>query len=249
MAIQIQKLIDEAVKKPRAKKAITSWHISKLGSCLRGVYLERRGYKPDKPIDDRTLRVFDVGNKTEDWMVELIKSVRGVEAETQIRVEDKKLGVSGYIDLKLKQNGETELYEIKSKHSRAFWYMKDKAGGPNRHHEYQLWTYLWLSGIKKGSLVYVSKDDLSILQYPVLRNDKQLKKEVFEQLEILNDCLKNNLLPPLPDKKSWQHKYCRFHQQCLAIEEVKTIKLWKPKKRKVKKELIVKKRIANKNRK
>ena len=177
--------------------------------------LQRLGATPDAPLDDRTLRVFDMGNKIEDWIVDLIKA-EGIEIETQVRVEDEKLNVTGYADAVVKYGKEKEVLEIKSKHSRAFWYMNKKGEGANRQHMYQVWLYLHLLKIDQGSIIYVSKDDSAILQYAVSRKDKQLEKEVMDILNTLNRCWKDKVYPPLPGSKSWQAKYCNFHKQCLA---------------------------------
>jgi len=215
--IPIQNIINQAVRsRKRKKKEITSWHISKIGSCMRGTYLERLGVKPNKEIDDRTLRVFDLGNKVEDWVVDLISSQDGVKIETQTRVEDKKLGVSGYSDVIIKYKGDRVLYEIKSKNSRAFSWMDKKGEGANRHHEYQTWMYLRLLGIEKGNIIYISKDDMRVLEYPVLLSNESLEQEVMSWLNSMNKAWKSKdiSLLDLPEKDSWQAKYCRFHKTC-----------------------------------
>jgi hypothetical protein len=99
----------------------------------------------------------------------------------------------------------------------------DKQGeGANKHHEKQLWLYLYLLGVKEGELLYVSKDDLAMLSYPVYLNDKKIEKEVFAELKILNDCWKNKTLPPMAEAGSWQEKFCRWHNTCKGIEESRT---------------------------
>lgn len=216
MNIPIQQLINNAVRE-REKKEITSWHISRLGSCLRGLYYERIGAKPDTEFDDRTLRVFEVGKMFEDWVVGKLET-QPIKIDTQVRVEDKKLGVSGYADVVATYKDTTKVYELKTKHSRSFWYMK-KEGKPMRQHEYQLWMYLWLLNIEEGALIYISKDDLSILEYPVYRNDKKLRKEVGTIITLLNWAWrsKDPSILPLPKDGSWQSKYCRFHSHCKKI--------------------------------
>ena len=222
MNLKIEELIDKALlekNNKREKHKQVSWHASGLGGCLRGQFFSRLGVEPDYTIDERTLRVFDMGNKIEDWVVDLISTQDNiVGVETQVRIEDKKLNVSGYADLVLEFRNEKIAYEIKSKHSRSFWYLNKQ--GAQRGHEYQLWIYLYVLGIKKGKIVYISKDDLAIMEFEVNINDEQLKKEVFEILGLLNVAWKKQdpLLLPLPKKDSWQSKYCSYHKRCLKIE-------------------------------
>ena len=95
----------------------------------------------------------------------------------------------------------------------------EKKGDANQNHRMQLWIYLYELGIKEGSIFYISKDDMSISEYPVFLNDKKLEKEVFNELKILNNCWKKKILPPLAPAGSWQAKYCRWHKKCLEFEE------------------------------
>jgi len=218
--INLQGIINEKIKEAKSEsREIKHWHPSKLGSCMRGMYLERLGVKPDTEFDARTLRVFNVGHLFEDWIVELIEGTSGYEFTKQVRVEDKALDIAGYADLFVKKGKEQKLYEIKSKHSRAFWYMENKKEGANHHHKMQLWLYLKLLNVSEGAILYVSKDDLTLAEYPVLLSDIKLGKEVMKELEILNACWKNKTLPPLAEEGSWQAKFCRFHRQCKALEE------------------------------
>jgi len=223
--IPIQQILNNVIKEKnkKEKKEITSWYISKLGQCSRGIYFERLGVKPDKEFTDRELRLFDVGQKTENWIIEQLSLNPNVKAESQVRVEDKKLGVSGYADLKIVLNGQTELLEIKSKHSRSFWWMEKQGEGAPRHNQYQLWLYLWLLGIDTGQLIYISKDDMTILQYPVLRKDEQLKKEVMNEIKLLNESWekKDPSILPLYDDKDWRSKWCRYHSHCLKVKNNK----------------------------
>jgi len=223
-SFSIQTLINDKLRKQeeqRQPKIQTTWHSSSLGSCLCGTYLARLGAKPDQPFDDRTLRVFTMGKKIEDWIIEIIKEQPDYESETQGRILDEQLHLSGYYDLRIKnkQTNKEFLYEIKSKHSRSFWYMDKQKQGAQDSHKMQLWSYLYVTGIEEGRIIYVSKDDLAVLEYPVFRNDKQLEEQVLNQLEILNKAWELKL-PPLPAPEgSWQAEYCGFHKQCLQQKQ------------------------------
>jgi hypothetical protein len=98
--------------------------------------------------------------------------------------------------------------------------MVEKGEGANRQHEYQLWLYLKMMNIKEGSIIYVSKDDLAIQEYPVRLDDKKIEEEVMAELNFLNLAWehKDATLIPLPPKDSWKAKYCRYHSHCLKGE-------------------------------
>lgn len=212
--INIQKIINNSIQEKREDKEVKNWYASGLGSCMTGRYLERMGVEPDEDFDERTLRVFSVGNMFEDWLISLIG--KGHKFETQTRVESKELDISGKIDLLIDDD---IVYEVKSKHSKAFWWMT-KSGGAQVQHKMQLWLYLYLLDKPKGHIVYLSKDDLAIQEYIVLRDDEDLKKLVLDELAIMNEAWAQKLPPrPTDDPKHWHNKYCRWHKKCVAQEQ------------------------------
>lgn len=91
--IVIEDLITKALREKEKThqsehKKQECWYASSLGSCLRGQYFARLGEWKPPPPNDRELRVFDVGNQMEKWLVDLIKG-QG-EVETQIRLYSEK---------------------------------------------------------------------------------------------------------------------------------------------------------------
>lgn len=225
----VEQLIDESIKSKREPHIQRHWYISELGSCITGQYLRRLWNdtkEHDVPeFDERTLRVFDVGNLFEEWVS------KHIPGEKQVPVEDNDLDISGYVD----NVSEDEVYEYKSKHSRAFWYMVDgyrmvlgedgkkhrtwvEGEGPNRQHQIQLWCYLYLLNRPHGNLIYISKDDLAIQEYPVLLEDAHLRFETLRIIGQLNEAWKNKVVPKLdPEAPDWQSKYCRVHDFCREL--------------------------------
>ena len=136
------------------------------------------------------------------------------------RIEDKELNITGYADLVVTIPKKKIVYEINSKNSKAFWYMEKKKEGANHQHQLQIWTYLWKLNIAEGRLIYLSKDDLSILEYPVYLNDQFLMMEVMNELTVLNKAWEAKLPPPpIINKEDWRYKYCRWHKMCLSREK------------------------------
>lgn len=222
MEFSIQEIINKELRRDEKDKKITSWHASGLGTCPTGRYLQRIGKERDELFDDKTLRLFDMGHKLESWVIELIgKNIESnVTFETQVRVEDKINNLSGYADMVLEKDNEKIVYEIKSRQSMAFWHMVRKGKGANEHHQMQLWAYLKNLNIKEGRLIYFSKDDMAVSEYPIFLNNKNLEKLVMDDLNMMNQALKKKLPPkPIEDKKAWQNKYCGYHKQCTTQKE------------------------------
>ena len=217
----IEKTVSDILREDnnlRERKVQTSWHASSIGNCLRGLYIQRLGIIEKELMTDRELRVFNVGNQMEKWLVDLLKAKWMVPIETQVRIEDEGLGISGYADMVI--GGDVnKVYEIKTKHSRAFWYM-NKEGKPMRQHEYQVWLYLKALGIAEGVIVYLSKDDLAMAEFVVRLDDAIFEKEVVERINLLNHAwdMKNVELLPLPGVKDWQAKYCPVHNYCMVAK-------------------------------
>lgn len=245
----IQKIIDEVItaedKEEREKVSgvgITGWRSSGLGTCMRGRFLNRllsgTGIKPE--IDPRTLRVFEIGNQVEDWLMRKLQKNKEYTVYGQIEMFDPELNLSGHLDAYLEKpgadmsvEGNQYIVECKSKHSKAFWYMDKKGEGAQIHHKMQLHSYLYMLNkyggktapepgksqtmfaprggtLKEGCILYVSKDDMAFLEYPVRLDDVDLEKMWKFEIQTLNKCWQEQTAPPAPEKGSWQEKYCEF---------------------------------------
>lgn len=215
----IQSLINKAVAPdPNAEKRTKeSWWPTDLGKCLAGAYHRRMGVESESPFDERTYRVFKMGNLVEEFVVQQIASqYKEEEYSTQIRLEMPEYDMTGYADLLI----EDLVYEIKSVNSRKFWYMKKRGGKPDRH--YAMQTAAGVIALKKeeGRLIYISKDDLMIAEYVInKKQDKDLFDDVIKELVILNKAW-DKKIPPLPvpaiidGKVNWQASWCGTHKTC-----------------------------------
>jgi len=218
MGVPIQNLINEMVNRKENHQQ-THWHASRLGNCLRGQYLERIGAEPDEPLDDRVKRIFAVGDLFEGFVINTVASHTGTRIMTQISVLDEERDISGKADLWVSHGGEAELYELKSKHSKSFHYMRKK-GKPMEQHALQLWIYLDNLEIEKGNVLYVSKDDLCVEEYPIRRHSEDLREETERRLDLLNKAWekKDPTILSLPEEDSWQESYCNYHEQCVTLD-------------------------------
>ncbi|GAI36293.1 unnamed protein product, partial [marine sediment metagenome] len=83
---------------------------------------------------------------------------------------------------KLHPNGLLEpiICEIKSINSNAFWARRNFIAEGYPHHRLQLYFYLKATNTKSGALLYVSKDDLTLEECPLIYPNEQLEEE-FEK--------------------------------------------------------------------
>ncbi len=219
--ITVQQLIDEAlVREPKVRSG--KWNPSSFGRCFRLQYWNRKDEPRTNPIDERTLRVFKAGDLFENFVRELIvKDGTGWKyiGDEPIECDD----VKGFADLEY----ENEIADVKSQHSRAFWWMtKCKDIKKDKYYYWlQVLYYARERGKQFGRLIFISKDDLCIQEYVQPLDDYWLK-ELDNELCALRYLWKKQELPAASprcfinkDGESQECKYCGWHDLCLKIEK------------------------------
>lgn len=93
--------------------------------------------------------------------------------------------------------------EIKTVNSRAFWAPKnqDKNTGFFKGypwHKLQIWTYLQTDD-NDGRIFYISKDDLTLKEDPIKRDDKEIEELWMRDVSRMTRYYKKNIEPP-PEK-------------------------------------------------
>ena len=212
----LQSAIDKAISEEKHEEhKVTSWRPSRIGACRTGMYLERLGVEPT-PFDARTLRIFQAGDIFEDWVADKLQK-GNTRIQRQIRLEWPEQDVTGYADALVLDE---LVYEFKSRHSKSFWYMVNKGEGASLSHLMQLWLALKILDKPEGRLVYISKDDLSILEYPLFLETERVAEATMEELRILNKAWLEKKPPqPIKNVKDWRNRYCRWHKTCLSQSE------------------------------
>ena len=128
------------------------------------------------------------------------------------------------------------LYDFKTQHSQSFHYL-DKQG-PQKEHIHQLASYLTFIDKKKypvteGRLMYISKDDSRLLEFPVICNAK-VETTIKEELRELQEYWDNKELPPKLDNTTeergkkypnWKCRFCSFLTHCKGKDWYKEIKM------------------------
>ena len=207
--MSIQEKIDEVLKKEseRERKPSGKFSPSRFGRCYRFQYWKRKGEKESNLPDDRALRVFKVGNIFHDFVEGFMDG--DYEKEVRIETED----ILGYADL----IGKDEAVDIKSQHSKAFWYM-EKEGNDIAKEKYTNWLqvawYAWTKAKEWCRLVFVSKDDLCIKEYtmPTAKWISELEKELAT---LRKHWVKQELPPALPRAYGGKEcEYCSYRDRC-----------------------------------
>lgn len=214
----IQELIDEKLKlKDKDHISSHKWKPSKFGYCFRNQYWSRKNEPMSNPSDARSKRVMFAGQLFHNFVQGLLGDV---ETEVKVECED----VKGFADIAR----ENEVVDIKSQHSKSFWWMAKKNCDIKKE-KYGNWLQVmyYARELKKdfGRLVFVSKDDLCIQEY-VLPLDDYWLGELENELVALRYLWKKQELPPakprcIPNKegKYWHCTFCSWKDKCNLLEK------------------------------
>lgn len=222
--MSLTEIIDKALLEEQAARASRErsgkYNPSSLGRCYRMQYWNRQNVPQSNPVDVRTLRIFRVGSLFHDF-------VQGFIPDAQCEVEISTPDLYGFADVVTTDT----VWDIKSQHSRAFWYM-EKAGYDIAKERYtnilQVVCYGIILGKEKAKLLFISKDDLCTAEYEF--KVSEWAHEVTKEVDALRNFWSGKTLPPPKpraygvDKKNSQpnecYKYCPFRDKCFALEGV-----------------------------
>lgn len=225
----IEQLIDEALVRPPRQRS-GKFTPSKFGRCFRAQYWSRFNEPASNPLDARTIRVFEAGKLFEKFVKQTIIGAGNgwIDCgDKPIECED----VIGYADL---DNAElNEIADVKSQHSKSFWYMVKCKGNKIREEKKPNWLQvLYYAREKKreyGRLVFISKDDLCIQEY-VQPLDDEWRELLATELVTLRHYWINQELPPAEprcfkkkDGSFGECKYCEWEGHCAELEAKKLL--------------------------
>ena len=187
---------------------------STLGRCYRYQYWYRKGEEPSNPPDARALRVFKVGDLFHTFIQQFFETE---DVERIVEVDD----IKGYADIVTKD----EVVDIKSQHSRAFWYMKKDNYDVAKEKEpqiLQVMTYVYLLKKKYGRLVFVSKDDLCVEEY--VFDIENWRERVEKELALNRAYWAKEELPEAEPRAygGQECKYCSYRDRCKNEQKQKT---------------------------
>ena len=186
-----------------------------MGMCPRKRFYKRQGILPEE-FDERTKRVFKVGEIFHEWLQDLLKK-QEVLIACEEEVKDDKLNYKGHYDalVNFEKDDHLILYDFKTVNSMAFSYY-DKQGFPE-YHKSQLMSYIYFLRkqrfplLKEGRMFYISKDDFRTVEMPIIFND-EWENRIEQELILLNNYWEEGKLPPrivkdyksLSEPEAWQ---------------------------------------------
>lgn len=232
----------------RATAGEARWRASQIGYCPRAQMLKARGAPEYGTIEVPILRRFSVGNIFAEWVKQTFQDL-GVLLSVEQPLYDKDLNLGAHCDFLIGSGGvsiyddpsESELsdyveklryyagalgqipytgVELKSVHSKSWWYKAKKGGFVAGHHQMLqaaaqglLWQRLDMAPkVDRWVVLTVSKDDLTMQEDVVLPEHFE---EALHRVQDLNYHWDRGTYPPCTcfidmDGDYW--KYCRYYE-------------------------------------
>lgn len=179
------------------------FYISSSGDCFNKEWLRRRY---PKATADKTLGIFEMGNLIHDFIQRKVLSEKNLGIEVPVRGEYGIITLRGRADIV--DYDRQKVYELKTV-GFGLSHVKER---PRDHHVRQITGYMDILGYDKGEIVYVSKQNLEVIQHEVVF-DPSIMKSVVAEFE---DKAKFADFPDIQPGKEyrWQCNYCRWRQEC-----------------------------------
>ena len=205
--------VRELTKRDRVRKGTVS--ASALGGCGRQQQFVYLGMSKLTESQTSAAKMangtmvhlrWQMGGLTEGWL-----------KQAEVPIKANPLRLSGTMD---GIADDDSVVEIKSINARGFAAIS--TFGAKHEHQYQLGTYLVVSGASRGRFIYENKDTQEyreiVLEAGQLPTEEIRKTaadlwahiDAQELVEPLNDCL---------DRKGWRYDYCPFRDRCLKIKD------------------------------
>ena len=90
----------------------------------------------------------------------------------------------------------TQVLEVKSLSAFMFDSL-ERTGKASKIHRLQCFHYLKCTGIKRGMVVYVCRDDCRMMEVPLYLDDKKQEEEYYNEIKIISDYYYRDEMPPL----------------------------------------------------
>ena len=170
-----------------AHKSSGKFSISGVGGCWRQKYLELKGlYK--KKYDQKTLRTFAIGDAFHQISMKTFfekcnqAAISIVASEVNIPECDEAKNISGRTDCIISHNATGELNVVDFKSCSGWTFKKVKEGEVAQNYKDQINMYLHFFHIKKGYIIFISKDKGDITEVAI-EYDEARAKQVIKEID------------------------------------------------------------------
>ena len=186
------------------------FYVTDAGKCPRAIFFKFKK-APRAEMEPRILRMFDHGDYIHRLIMTALFSIRGVQVvASEVNIPPQEI-VAGRADAVVSDGKELYVVDIKSMNGMVFNGLQK----PKEEHMNQVQLYLHFLKIKKGVLLYVSKDTQELKEF-LFSYDKERAERLLADFNRTKKMIEENIVPPrLPNwPKDWQCQYCQFKEIC-----------------------------------
>lgn len=122
--------------------------------------------------------------------------------------------VIDFLEKEYQDGVEEEILEIKST-SGDFFNVLERTGKALQIHRLQLYNYLKSTNHSRGKVIYISRDDLRLLEIPVYCPDDRIEVEYKDFIEKMTHYYRNDERPPLDKPLVWNEDMQKFSKNNL----------------------------------
>jgi len=215
------------------------WHASSLGLCMRSHWFTRMNFQSNAESASRNELTAELGNMCHEFISDALKR-EGRLLLTEKTLVDHETKWKGRFDNLVKLDNGNVMVDVKSQRPEAFFRRsKESSDKKIKHHQkVQLASYYYFGNKylkhiypewigKKGDVIdysvlyYIDRGGGVRDEFSLHFNDEFIKKNVLDELEELNYCY-DNCIVPSSEKfwATWQCAYCKHKPMCKAIREL-----------------------------
>jgi CRISPR/Cas system-associated exonuclease Cas4 (RecB family) len=206
----LHEIIDKFYLDKQKDREQQHFYITDAGKCPRAIFFKFKN-APREDIDANILRMFDHGDHIHQMIMKPLLSVREVYVvASEVNIPPQEL-VSGRADAIISDGKDLYVLDIKSMNSMIFRTLSE----PKQENVNQVQLYMHYFNIKKGILLYVSKDNQELKEF-IFEYDQPLCQGLLNSLEELKGKIDANTVPARSAgyPEDWQCRYCAFREIC-----------------------------------
>ena len=224
--ILVDEVVGEFVKSelttPQRNRRMT-FSASSRGACPREQVFQFTSLKAIPKINTDLYAIFHQGTFMHlKWQALLMDA--GILDEVEISTDVERYRLTGTVDGAgevpashvLRDRYDRFGWELKSINARGYQWVLDR--GPNQHHLLQIHAYMLATEMRVWSLIYENKDTQQYKEF-IVHFDREIAERVEDELEYLNKCVDDQVLPPILDEcleKKGAYTKCAFAHACLS---------------------------------
>ena len=218
--VDIIKAINLGIAGKKMTRPEDHWfHSSGLGRCSREpywnwIYGKPNNKKGEFPPSARWS--LEIGKKVHDLLEGFAKKSPLEEVRQEVRLEHAPTRLRGSCDLMVIHEGFEYLVEFKTTNSRFYEIFKRI---PKEDHIMQLQSYLFMSNIQVGYIVYFNKDNNQMVSHRIDLNMDYVDREIIQKINHQRECIEKREMPtkflscPSDDPKDLK-KSCPNYLRC-----------------------------------